>query len=551
MAASSVTVLCPNGRRVIVKVTPNSSILQIIEDACGKEKFDPDHYNLKHLRRLLDISSTVRYSGLPNKCQLELVKIDVPRTAKNVVVNIATDSGLRLTHEFPATTTLWEILSYHEQCGEAGSLLPPPESDLEPVIVYTMRRVRAEEIKTTTLKALGIPSGKCMLRYSVQSASSNSQAHVSAPLARPKTSQYDALHENTRVEPRAVSPQPSPQVEPRPRTQPLARPRLPPPPHEQLPQHPVDLVPKQSPDLVSSSQSVVPDVVQLQNTLPQPDVTDGQERMEASVPMDLIEGHSVPSSSSFTTDPQPSPVFTQEKVIIKLDSNDAILFSVEDAPPTLIAEEDDSFFELSANEVKNLYHDQQKELQELSEAPMMTQEMRKMEESARILSALNKYPVTRLRVYFPDGHIIQASFKPMDTVGVVMNFLRPFLADPSLEFNLHTRHPPKVLSADTSLVAADCVPNARLYFGCSGGGPYLSDDTIAKKSSFVGACSTVIQTRPDRQISSASSSEYPEVVSSTQVSTSTERSDGSVYNKRTNRTTGAVPKLPKWFKTGK
>ncbi|KAG7167675.1 Tether containing UBX domain for GLUT4-like [Homarus americanus] len=520
MAASSVTVLCPNGRRVIVKVTPNSSILQIIEDACGKEKFDPDHYNLKHLRRLLDISSTVRYSA-----------------------------------------TLWEILSYHEQCGEAGSLLPPPESDLEPVIVYTMRRVRAEEIKTTTLKALGIPSGKCMLRYSVQSASSNSQAHVSAPLARPKTSQYDAckamwsmwltLHENTRVEPRAVSPQPSPQVEPRPRTQPLARPRLPPPPHEQLPQHPVDLVPKQSPDLVSSSQSVVPDVVQLQNTLPQPDVTDGQERMEASVPMDLIEGHSVPSSSSFTTDPQPSPVFTQEKVIIKLDSNDAILFSVEDAPPTLIAEEDDSFFELSANEVKNLYHDQQKELQELSEAPMMTQEMRKMEESARILSALNKYPVTRLRVYFPDGHIIQASFKPMDTVGVVMNFLRPFLADPSLEFNLHTRHPPKVLSADTSLVAADCVPNARLYFGCSGGGPYLSDDTIAKKSSFVGACSTVIQTRPDRQISSASSSEYPEVVSSTQVSTSTERSDGSVYNKRTNRTTGAVPKLPKWFKTGK
>ncbi|KAK8723149.1 hypothetical protein OTU49_011864, partial [Cherax quadricarinatus] len=103
MAGTCVTVLCPNGRRVVVTVTPNTSILQIIEDACKKEGFNPDQYKLKHLHRMLDISSTVRYAGLPNKCQLELVEADVPRTVENVTVIIATDSGERLTHDFLAT----------------------------------------------------------------------------------------------------------------------------------------------------------------------------------------------------------------------------------------------------------------------------------------------------------------------------------------------------------------------------------------------------------------------------------------------------------------
>lgn len=57
----------------------------------------------RHLRRVLDTSSSMRYSGLPNNCQLELIESAVPRTASSVTVNIATDDGVRLVHDFPAT----------------------------------------------------------------------------------------------------------------------------------------------------------------------------------------------------------------------------------------------------------------------------------------------------------------------------------------------------------------------------------------------------------------------------------------------------------------
>lgn len=73
---------------------------------------------------------------------------------------------------------------------------------------------------------------------------------------------------------------------------------------------------------------------------------------------------------------------------------------------------------------------------ELNETPLMTQQMREMEESAKVLSALNQYPVTQLRIYFPDNYVIQASFKPIDTISSVQDFVRPLLANPASEFSL-------------------------------------------------------------------------------------------------------------------
>lgn len=66
----------------------------------------------------------------------------------------------------------------------------------------------------------------------------------------------------------------------------------------------------------------------------------------------------------------------------------------------------------------------------------MTQSMRDLEENSKVLTALNRYPMTHLRIHFPDEHVIQATFKPTDTVKDVMTFLRPFLANPTAEFTL-------------------------------------------------------------------------------------------------------------------
>ena len=48
--ASNVNVLCPNGHRVSVKVTPTSSVLHIIEEVCKKKGFDADKFDIKRWR---------------------------------------------------------------------------------------------------------------------------------------------------------------------------------------------------------------------------------------------------------------------------------------------------------------------------------------------------------------------------------------------------------------------------------------------------------------------------------------------------------------------
>lgn len=51
-----------------------------------------------------------------------------------------------------------------------------------------------------------------------------------------------------------------------------------------------------------------------------------------------------------------------------------------------------------------------------------------------------------------------------------------------------------MLATDLTLVAADCVPNARIYFEAVGSGPpYLNDETLSKKSSFSGAAHNVVK----------------------------------------------------------
>ena len=91
----------------------------------------------------------------------------------------------------------------------------------------------------------------------------------------------------------------------------------------------------------------------------------------------------------------------------------------------------------SSSIIIELYHIFRKELEN---QPLMTKEMREMEKQAKILSALNQYPVTQLRIYFPDNYVIQASFKPHDTIKCVMEFLRQFLIQQDMEFCLSTYH---------------------------------------------------------------------------------------------------------------
>ncbi|XP_003393444.1 tether containing UBX domain for GLUT4 isoform X2 [Bombus terrestris] len=151
----NVIVLVPNGRRQNVGVTPNTTILQILEEVCQKHGYNVDSYDLKHFNHILDPNAILRFAGLANNAQLEMVPCTKIRSISNVTIGIQLENGERLMSEFTPNVTLAEILK-HVNFNE----------DLEKIILIYMHREISglEALKNTTLKALGLVNGKAVLR---------------------------------------------------------------------------------------------------------------------------------------------------------------------------------------------------------------------------------------------------------------------------------------------------------------------------------------------------------------------------------------------------
>ncbi|XP_012245692.1 tether containing UBX domain for GLUT4 isoform X2 [Bombus impatiens] len=151
----NVIVLVPNGRRQNVGVTPNTTILQILEEVCQKHGYNVDSYDLKHFNHVLDPNAILRFTGLANNAQLEMVPCTKIRSVSNVTIGIQLENGERLMSEFTSNVTLAEILK-HVNFNE----------DLEKIILIYMHREISgvEALKNTTLKSLGLVNGKAVLR---------------------------------------------------------------------------------------------------------------------------------------------------------------------------------------------------------------------------------------------------------------------------------------------------------------------------------------------------------------------------------------------------
>ena len=61
---SSLTVLCPNGHRVKVSTNPNMSLQAVLDFAANKKGFDPATHVLEFHKKRIDLSSSVRFSGI-------------------------------------------------------------------------------------------------------------------------------------------------------------------------------------------------------------------------------------------------------------------------------------------------------------------------------------------------------------------------------------------------------------------------------------------------------------------------------------------------------
>ncbi|XP_067673593.1 tether containing UBX domain for GLUT4-like [Haliotis asinina] len=622
---ATVQVLCPNGRRQNVKITPNSKLLQVLEDVCKKQGFIPaEDYKLVHGRKDLDLSLSFRYANLPNNAKLELQKLEKSRAEENVGIALQLESGQRLQNSFLPGTSLWEILQHWEtQSGEyAGKLTAVDNSQTppaHPVCIYMTEEVVGEcALQSATLRKLGLTAGRAVIRlvhrpvedaviaelvakadkekvkearlqeiaarkHAEMQESSSSESQTSGDIrciperlesnmeadncdnketkseasssgqeamevdnaaSVMSVSTGDTSNSNTICDRGQNSAQSQDPVHPSGQSsiEQLRSMNIPgveiftpddfndlPPDQQQLAralaQKMMQRIMGESSQM-PSSQNVA--AARPRQALPQPQFADFKFP-ESS------KGKSVYSNELSDVDREEFKPCDRETVLFDLDK------PVGSSHPGQTNDDlPDDFFEVTDADVRKMMTDLQKNVENLADAPLMTQSMRQ----ARLEERYSKYKKVVIRVQFPDKLVLQGMFRPRETVFAVQKFVKEHLQDKTTPFYLYTT-PPKCVLKDRSstLIEAHLVPATRVYFGCDvAKDHYLSEGVRAEISTREQAEEVAFKSLP-RCEPSSSETAGPK---SAAVASRTESS-----STRSSSTAKSGEKAPKWLKLGK
>ncbi|KAK3112333.1 hypothetical protein LTR53_011514 [Teratosphaeriaceae sp. CCFEE 6253] len=119
-ATATLFVLDASARRTTVKVSPSKLMQDVLVEACTAKKLDPSGWTLKTAsHKVVDLSQPFRLSGLSAGAKLQLVQASRSPGVVNVGLQIEGVDG-RLQDRFPSTTTLWTVLRQFED-GVAGA----------------------------------------------------------------------------------------------------------------------------------------------------------------------------------------------------------------------------------------------------------------------------------------------------------------------------------------------------------------------------------------------------------------------------------------------
>lgn len=105
---------------------------------------------------------TIRFANIANNAQVELRANIGGRRETKVTIAVTLESGDRKMAEFDSMTTLWDVIK-----GTVGQV--PVEKGHSVVCVYMRKEVIGEsELKSTTLRSLGLTSGRAAVRVFVR-----------------------------------------------------------------------------------------------------------------------------------------------------------------------------------------------------------------------------------------------------------------------------------------------------------------------------------------------------------------------------------------------
>ncbi|XP_054460501.1 tether containing UBX domain for GLUT4 [Anoplopoma fimbria] len=528
MAASgtAVTVLTPNGRRQAVKVSSNTPLLQVLEDVCKKHGFNPDDHGLKFQRTAVDLTLPWRFANLPNNAKLEMVTSTRKQAVADSQVRIALqmEDGSRLQGSFSSGQSLWELLTHFPQI----SVSEFSESEATPVCVYMRDEVSGEEaLKKATLKSLGLTGGNAIVRFILKKNKAQGQedaeeatetaAMPTTPVAKetapspssqpdpapsqPETSTTDVTskksgpdrqietHSAPTPAPATCSKLPVQQEEVR-NPQDAVRPKIPPVGRGTPEEDGEEAGPSGLNSHPSSSSSSAPSAPSSYSAPSAPFIPFSGGGQRLGGPRGTSAGRPLSSSSSVSTltaaveSPKAKKAksshgsstkrqTTANQLDEDMDQGEEFLEPIEREPLVYHLDavsrhsEDhrdppDEFFEVTMDDVRKRFAQLKSERKQMEEAPLMTKSLRE----AQIKEKMERYPKVVLRVQFPDRHVLQGFFRPLETVGAVRHFVRSHLEDPQLSFYLFIT-PPKTILDDPSatLFQADLFPGALVYFG--------------------------------------------------------------------------------------
>ncbi|KAL2716836.1 tether containing UBX domain for GLUT4 [Vespula squamosa] len=428
MAANkSVIVLTPDGRRQNVQVTPNTTILQVLEEVCQKHGYNANDYDIKHFNKILDVNSILRFTGLSNNARVEMVPCKKPRNTSKVTVGILLENGERLMNEFLPDVTLAQVLT----------TICPSEDRKTAVIIYMHREVHGQALEEMTLKSLGLTSGKAMLRMIHRDlVQLKTQAHISTTLIPKSSKQIDdgyIKHNKQRISSTS---------------------------YEGKALDPFTLLKEERNKTRSQDFKHIEDI----RTKEEEKKSDNnKDRNNATSTYNLQEVLNYNDmKGKFNTNLHSN---TEEEINIEfLGERNALVFDQAGAQALPKIELPDSFFDLTVEDAKILLRDAKRRREELEEAPLLTEAQRQLEQNKRILEQLNKYRRTVIRIQFPDQLVFQACFKPVESVQAIKDFIKNYLCDTSCDFTLYTAPPKYILNPEARLIDENLVPCAIIYY---------------------------------------------------------------------------------------
>ncbi|CAG06024.1 unnamed protein product, partial [Tetraodon nigroviridis] len=538
----SVTVLAPNGRRQTVKVSPNTPLLQVLEDVCKKQGFDPEEHGLKFQRTTLDLSLPWRFANLPNNAKLEIVTCTRKQaiTESQVSIALQLENGLRHQASFSCEQSLWDVVAHFPQTSAAAL----SDSGSTPVCVYMRNEVSGTEaLQKATLKSLGLTGGSAIVSsqdplekqlspcFTATNTLADPQEDVSAPPCDVEQSSVSAVsgkEDGEEAGRSGLDTSSHPSLSATATFIPFSGggQRLGGPRTGEVGGSPASPVSLPSPSALSAA-------------------VDSPKAKKAK-----SSSHAVPRSPNhFVLSLQ--SLFFPSLICVQPIERKPLVYQPDSAMSSHSTDLDnlpDEFFDVTVDDVRKRFAMLKSERKLLEEAPLMTKALRE----AQIKEKIARYPKVVLRVQFPDRRILQGFFRPLETVGALRCFVRSHLEDPQLSFYLFIT-PPKTVLSDPSatLIQADLFPGALVHFGSdTKTDVYLKRGFIQSSVSAQQANESVsrcILGSPGPSCSSAEPPPSPETPADASTSTQEERAPSArcPAAKAARSAPGAVPK---WLK---